>query len=99
MVNNTHWAFNATGDYEVDLIMIPRMTSLYYKQFLDLQSQGIKNTTTMFKLGQQLGLGQKLFATRALPVNSNHTILYIGLGVLFVAFIGLAVWFMKKPKR
>ena len=98
MVNDTHWAFNATGDYEVDLMMIPKMTSLYYKQFLDLQSQGIKNTTTMFKLGQQLGLGQKLFANQALPVKPNNTGLYIGLGVLFVAFVGLAIWFMKKPK-
>ena len=68
------------------------MTSQYFKEFLDLQSKGIKNTTTMFKLGQQLGLGQKLFATRDTKVpKTNHTGIYIGLGVALIALVVVVV--------
>ena len=84
---------------EVDLSMIPEMTSKIYTEYLDSQANQTTNSTLMYELGQQLGLGQKLFATRAAKVQNNNVGLYAGIGVLIVGLIVGATLFIKRKNK
>ena len=100
VVNGTKWVFDNEDGMQIDLAMIPQMSSLIYTEYLDSQSEGKTNSTLMYELGQQLGLGQKLFATRAAKVPpTDYTGLYIGVGVAAIGLLGLAGYCALKKRQ
>ena len=98
-INGTRWTFNNEDGMEIDLAMIPKMTSEFYSDYLDSQANKTTNSTIMYKLGEQLGLGQKLFATRAAKVPSSYTGLYVGLSVAGFLLISFAIVYTLKSRQ
>ena len=64
-VNDTHWTFANEDGMEIDLMMIPKLSDSLFSQFLKDQANGKTNQDILYKLGQNIGMGQMLFSARA----------------------------------
>ena len=92
--------FNNEDGMEIDLKMIPKLSAAYYSSFLDSQSSDAKNTTILYTLGNQLGLGQQLFSARGQKVVPafNFT-LYGSITASLALLVGFIVYLSRRERN
>ena len=67
-----------------------------YQQYLDSGLNGTSNSTHLYTMGKQLGLGTKLFSLRAMPVKKDYTLFIIIATVSILCLITFAEYVTKK---